>query len=113
MAPPGTGGLVARALVSGGARPVLAGRDKGRLDALAERLSLEGNEVLETAVAGSESPRQLRELIGAAAASSWSGERARKNAWTCRRRPGQVTAVLAAWFFSAPRICSAGLSCGL
>jgi len=26
-----TGGLVARALVSGGARPVLAGRDKGRL----------------------------------------------------------------------------------
>jgi short subunit dehydrogenase-like uncharacterized protein len=60
-----TGGLVARALVSGGARPVLAGRDKGRLDALAERLSLEGNGVLETAVAGSESPRQLRELIGA------------------------------------------------
>jgi len=95
MAPPGTGGLVARALVSGGARPVLAGRDKGRLDALAERLSLEGNEVLETAVAGSESLRQLRELIGAAAASSWSGERARMNARTCRRRPGQVTAVLA------------------
>src|SRR5690348_14384633 len=60
-----TGGLVARALVAGGARPVLAGRDKGRLDALAERLSLEGNGVLETAVAGSESPRQLRELIGA------------------------------------------------
>jgi short subunit dehydrogenase-like uncharacterized protein len=33
------GGLIARAMVAGGARPVLAGRDQGRLDALAERLS--------------------------------------------------------------------------
>ncbi len=29
------GGLIARAMVAGGARPVLAGRDQGRLDALA------------------------------------------------------------------------------
>ena len=34
------GGLIARAMVAGGARPVLAGRDQGRLDALAERLAL-------------------------------------------------------------------------
>jgi short subunit dehydrogenase-like uncharacterized protein len=33
------GGLIARAMVAGGARPALAGRDQGRLDALAERLS--------------------------------------------------------------------------
>src|ERR1700722_7438073 len=41
-----TGGLAARALVADGARPVLAGRDRGRLEALAEELG-----GLETAVA--------------------------------------------------------------
>jgi hypothetical protein len=60
------GGLIARAIVAGGARPVLAGRDQGRLDALAERLSRNSDGVkLETAVAGSEGPGPLRELIGA------------------------------------------------
>src|SRR6266702_658162 len=60
------GGLIARAMVAGGARPVLAGRDQGRLDALAERLPRNSDGVkLETAVAGSEGPGPLRELIGA------------------------------------------------
>jgi len=43
-------GLTARAMVAGGARPVLAGRDQGRLNALAERLSRNSDGVkLETA----------------------------------------------------------------
>jgi short subunit dehydrogenase-like uncharacterized protein len=61
-----TGGLTARAMVASGARPVLAGRDRGRLDALAERLAQDSDGVkLETAVAGSQEPGPLRELIGA------------------------------------------------
>jgi short subunit dehydrogenase-like uncharacterized protein len=60
------GGLTARAMVENGVRPVLAGRDQGRLSALAERLSLAAGGVkLETAVAGTAGPGQLRELIGA------------------------------------------------
>jgi short subunit dehydrogenase-like uncharacterized protein len=60
-----TGGLTARAMVASGARPVLAGRDRSRLDALAEQLSREGDGInLETAVAGSPEPGALRELIG-------------------------------------------------
>jgi short subunit dehydrogenase-like uncharacterized protein len=60
------GGLTARAMVASGLRPVLAGRNQGRLTALAEQLSRAGDGVkLETAVAGSEEPRPLRELIGA------------------------------------------------
>jgi NAD(P)-dependent dehydrogenase (short-subunit alcohol dehydrogenase family) len=60
------GGLTARAMVASGTRPVLAGRDQGRLNALAERLSRNSGGVeLETAVAGSEGPGPLRELIGA------------------------------------------------
>jgi short subunit dehydrogenase-like uncharacterized protein len=60
------GGLTARAMVESGARPVLAGRDQGRLNALAERLSQAGGGIeLETAVAETAGPRQLRELIGA------------------------------------------------
>ena len=60
------GGLTARAMVASGARPVLAGRDQGRLTALAARLaqSAGGNE-LETAVTGIESPDSLRALLGA------------------------------------------------
>jgi short subunit dehydrogenase-like uncharacterized protein len=59
------GGLTARALVACGARPVLAGRNQGRLSALAERLSQDNDGIrLETAVAGSEGPGPLRELIG-------------------------------------------------
>ena len=58
------GGLTAGAMVAGGARPVLAGRDQGRLSALAARLSQEGDGIqLETAVAGAESG-PLRDLIG-------------------------------------------------
>src|SRR5260370_25437004 len=60
-----TGGLTARAMVISGLRPVLAGRDRGRLDALAARLSQAGGVQLETAVAGTDSPERLRELIGA------------------------------------------------
>ena len=60
------GGLTARAMVENGVRPVLAGRDQGRLSALAERLSPAAGEVkLETAVAGTAGPGQLRGLIGA------------------------------------------------
>ena len=60
------GALTAEAMVAGGARPVLAGRDRGRLDALADRLVQEsGGTQLETAVAGTAGPGQLRDLLGA------------------------------------------------
>jgi short subunit dehydrogenase-like uncharacterized protein len=60
------GGLTARAMVARGSRPVLAGRNQGRLTALAEQLSRSGDGIrLETAVAGSEEPGPLRKLIGA------------------------------------------------
>src|SRR5713101_5459171 len=59
------GGLTARAMVARGLWPVLAGRDQGRLDALAATLSQAGGVQLETAVAGTDSPERLRELIGA------------------------------------------------
>jgi short subunit dehydrogenase-like uncharacterized protein len=60
------GGLTARAMVAGGARPILAGRDQGRLSALAARLAQAGDGVqLETAVAGAAGPGPLRDLIGA------------------------------------------------
>ena len=60
------GGLTARAMVASGSRPVLAGRNQGRLTALAEQLSRAGDGIkLETAVAGSEEPGPLRELVGA------------------------------------------------
>lgn len=59
-----TGGLTARSMLDRGLRPVLAGRDPGRLDALAERLSAAtGGAALETAVADAE-PERLRDLIG-------------------------------------------------
>jgi short subunit dehydrogenase-like uncharacterized protein len=59
-----TGALTARAMVASGARPVLAGRDQGRLDALAARLSEAGDGTkLETAVAGTEGPEPLRRLL--------------------------------------------------
>ncbi len=58
------GGLTAQAMVASGAHPVLAGRDRGRLNALAARLSRTGDGVeLETAVAGIESPEPLRQLL--------------------------------------------------
>ena len=61
-----TGRLTARAMVASGARPVLAGRDQGRLDALAARLSqASGTPELETAVAAADGPGPLRDLIGA------------------------------------------------
>src|SRR5262249_48797308 len=60
-----TGGLAARAMVANGARPVLAGRDQGRLEGLAAKLSQAAGAQLETAVAGTDSPERLRELIGA------------------------------------------------
>src|SRR5260370_22312787 len=52
-------------MVARGPRPVLAGRGRGRLDALAATLSQERGVQLETAVAGTDSPERLRELIGA------------------------------------------------
>ena len=61
-----TGTLTARAMVASGARPLLAGRDRGRLDALAARLAQESSGTqLETAVAGTAGPGQLRDLLGA------------------------------------------------
>lgn len=60
------GALTARAMVASGARPVLAGRDRGRLNALAARLAQQGDGTeLETAVAGTAGPEQLQDLIGA------------------------------------------------
>jgi short subunit dehydrogenase-like uncharacterized protein len=55
------GGRTARALIAGGARPILAGRDPERLDALAEQLSIDGAKP-QTAVADT---AQLRSLIEA------------------------------------------------
>ncbi|MGE5290198.1 MAG: saccharopine dehydrogenase family protein [Micromonosporaceae bacterium] len=62
-----TGRLTAQALVACGARPVLAGRDAGRLHALSARLSRSsGNgDEFETAVAAADEPSALRKLIGA------------------------------------------------
>jgi short subunit dehydrogenase-like uncharacterized protein len=58
------GALTAQAMVASGARPVLAGRNQGRLSALAARLSQAGDGTeLETAVAAGPGP--LRDLIGA------------------------------------------------
>jgi short subunit dehydrogenase-like uncharacterized protein len=60
------GGLTARAMVASGARPVLAGRDRGRLNALAAQLARTGDGTeLETAVADIERPAPLRQLLGA------------------------------------------------
>jgi short subunit dehydrogenase-like uncharacterized protein len=60
------GALTARAMVASGVRPVLAGRDRGRLNALAARLAQQGDGTeLETAVAGTAGPEQLQDLIGA------------------------------------------------
>jgi short subunit dehydrogenase-like uncharacterized protein len=60
-----TGGLTARAMVAIGARPVLAGRDRDRLNALAAQLAEAGDGAgVETAVADAAEPGQLRELIG-------------------------------------------------
>jgi short subunit dehydrogenase-like uncharacterized protein len=60
------GGLTARAMVAIGVRPVLAGRDQSRLDAVAARLSqAAGGAKLETAVAGAAGPGPLRDLLGA------------------------------------------------
>ena len=57
------GALTAHAMIARGARPLLAGRDQGRLDALANRLARTGEGTRpETAVAASEGA--LRELIG-------------------------------------------------
>jgi hypothetical protein len=53
-------------MVASGARPVLAGRDRGRLDAVAARLSqVADGAKLETAVAGTEGPGPLRGLLDA------------------------------------------------
>ncbi len=59
-----TGGLTARSMLDRGMRPVLAGRDPDRLDALAERLApAAGGTALETAVADAK-PERLRDLVG-------------------------------------------------
>jgi short subunit dehydrogenase-like uncharacterized protein len=58
------GGLTARAMIARGMRPVLAGRDQSRLNALAARLAQAGEgEELETAVASTQEPGQLRKLL--------------------------------------------------
>jgi short subunit dehydrogenase-like uncharacterized protein len=54
-----TGGLAARALVEQGARPVLAARNRGRLETLAAELG-----GLETAVADVSDSRSMRALVG-------------------------------------------------
>jgi short subunit dehydrogenase-like uncharacterized protein len=58
------GSLTAQAMVAAGARPVLAGRNRGRLDELAARLAqADDGTQLETAVAEA-APGPLRDLIG-------------------------------------------------
>ena len=60
-----TGALTAQALVAGGVRLVLAGRDQGRLSALAARLAQAGGGTEpETAVVDAERPGPLRDLLG-------------------------------------------------
>ena len=60
------GALTAQAMVASGARPVLAGRNQSRLSALAARLSQAGDGTkLETAVAATDGPGPLRDLVGA------------------------------------------------
>src|SRR5262245_48795092 len=60
------GGLTARAMVASGARPVPAGRDRGWLNAVAARLlEAGGGAELKTAVAGTEGPEPLRQLLDA------------------------------------------------
>jgi short subunit dehydrogenase-like uncharacterized protein len=61
-----TGRLTAQALLARGARPVLAGRDEGRLAAVSARLARtsEGGADLETAVADTSGPAAIRALIG-------------------------------------------------
>jgi short subunit dehydrogenase-like uncharacterized protein len=60
------GAQTAQAMVAGGARPVLAGRNQSRLSALAARISQAGDGAeLETAVAAADRPGPLRDLIGA------------------------------------------------
>jgi short subunit dehydrogenase-like uncharacterized protein len=54
-----TGRLTAEALAAGGARPVLAGRDRGRLEALAGRLG-----GLPVALADTARPGSVRALVG-------------------------------------------------
>jgi short subunit dehydrogenase-like uncharacterized protein len=60
-----TGALTAQALAAGGVSLVLAGRDQGRLSALAARLAeaCDGTEP-ETAVVNAERPGPLRDLLG-------------------------------------------------
>src|SRR4051812_31833762 len=58
-----TGGRTAQALVARGARPVLAGRDPGRLEPLAARLGGDGGP-LETATADVTDAGSLRGLVG-------------------------------------------------
>ena len=87
-----TGRLTAQAMVANGARPVLAGRDRGRLAALAARLSPASGAGLETAVAGLESPGPLRRLLGAGdvlvstAGPFWPGWPVRRGRGRGRRR---------------------------
>ena len=60
-----TGALTAQALVADGVRLVLAGRDQGRLSALAARLAqADGGTEPETAVVDAERPGPLRDLLG-------------------------------------------------
>ena len=60
-----TGALTAQALAAGGVRLVLAGRDQGRLSALAARLAQAGGGTEpETAVVDAERPGPLRDLLG-------------------------------------------------
>jgi short subunit dehydrogenase-like uncharacterized protein len=58
-----TGGRTAKALVARGARPVLAGRDPGRLEPLAARLGGDGGP-LETATTDVTDARSVRGLVG-------------------------------------------------
>jgi len=60
------GQLVARAMVASGGRPVLAGRNQDRLNAVAARLGQAGDGIeLETVVVDIEGPDRLRNLLRA------------------------------------------------
>ncbi|MBX6382865.1 MAG: saccharopine dehydrogenase [Microbispora sp.] len=59
-----TGRLTAGALVARGARPVLAGRDRARLTALAGSLARSGGGDLPTVVADATRPDSVRRMVG-------------------------------------------------
>jgi short subunit dehydrogenase-like uncharacterized protein len=83
------GGLTARAMITSGARPVLAGRNRARVEALAARLSpAAGGAELETAVAGTDGPAAGKPYASRDSAPSSSSAATTPAARYHLRKPG-------------------------